>query len=81
MNSCRNTSREYSRGESMKLESGRVIKSNRGIFGLDENLQLTEGYDGYVYFSGDSEDPNLTFEEKAEIAAIMIKRWAKWIYE
>lgn len=56
----------------VKLKSGRELHANRGIFGLDSSLTLTEGYDGNLYFSEDEGDYTpLTKEEKQEIADII----------
>lgn len=64
----------------IELSSGRTISPNRSIIGIDEEGRLWDGYDnGLSADLGDDlqEDDRLTTEERAEIARMVIARWAK----
>lgn len=67
-----------------RLKSGRVVYANGGIFGLSEDLELTEGYDGSLSsrWPGYEYEPDpeheFTADEVREIADIMIERWTRF---
>lgn len=64
----------------IKLSSGREIRANLGILGLDglDSDNLYDGYDGMVWQEGsDWEDP-FTEAERREIAELMVARWKRW---
>lgn len=63
-------------GDYLKLSSGRVMYANRSIVGIDqEGTEPHGGSDGaLVPYTG----PELTPEEKRELALAMIERWAKF---
>jgi hypothetical protein len=66
--------------------SGRRIEANRGIIGINEYLEIAEGYDGPIEAAeADCENPlaalpegRLTPDECAELAVIMIERWRRF---
>lgn len=58
------------------LRSGRELNVAYGIFGLTEDLRLSDGFDGLYNF--EENDEPLTPDERGEIAGIMISRWEKW---
>lgn len=59
----------------IRLPSGKLYDANRGIFGLDEDLTLTDGYDGDVGYSDLME---FTQQDREFIADLMIDRWVRW---
>lgn len=64
----------------MELKSGRTVYANQEIFGIDPELNLTEGYDGSVDMEQfmDGEVVALTKEDLIEIADMMIDRWQRY---
>jgi hypothetical protein len=68
----------------MKLSTGKIIKANAGTIGLDDDLNVFEGYDGRLRCQSDElaygEEPDdfpdaLTGAEAVELADAMIARW------
>ena len=68
----------------MKLSTGKTIDANQGIIGIDEDLDVYEGYDGHiplVDYDWDPEGPHeltLTAEERRELSALMVDRWTRF---
>lgn len=67
-----------------RLASGREVQPNDGIYGLRADLQITDGYDSIGPcltwdILEDAPPAPLTAAERAEIAAMMIDRWTRWI--
>lgn len=65
------------------LDSGRGVYAFAGVLGLlasgtADVDELVYGYDGYLERSAQEIFPDLTTEERAEIAKYMIDRWTKW---
>lgn len=77
----------YAKGE-YTLSTGKTFYANNGILGLkteyglntrNGEVELTQGYDGFVkYFEdeAENEEGKLTEEEKKEIAHYMIRMWS-----
>ena len=69
-----------------ELPSGKTFYANGGIIGIDEDLNVTEGYDGGIEFQPlsqweDGDPENLkpwTSAEKIELADMMIDRWTRF---
>lgn len=63
----------YDCDSGLTLKSGRCLYANLGVLGIGPDAsQITEGYDGTIG------NDDLSAEEKAEIAAEMIRRWKQW---
>lgn len=56
------------------LDNGRRIYVSAGVIGIDERGEAFNGYDGDF---GEYE-PDLTPEERREVAEAMVERWRKW---
>lgn len=56
----------------VQLSSGREFYANHKIIGINEDNSIYEGYDGGI------NDDQFTFEEKAELADMMIARWNRY---
>ena len=54
------------------LSTGKTFYSNNGIIGIDNHLDVHEGYDGGI------DTDEFTQEEKNEIADYMIDLWNKF---
>lgn len=52
--------------------SGKKLAANRGIIGINQSLQVTEGYDGDCGFN------ELMPVERYELAEYMIGLWTKY---
>ncbi len=66
------------------LKSGKKIYAHRNIVGIDDKLELSQGYDGGMpatpncdYYA-DMDDNILTKEETLELADLMINRWQQF---
>ena len=65
----------------MKLSTGKEIYANREIIGIDDELNIFEGYDGIVYmpdFYWDESESPLTDAECVELANRVIERWKQF---
>ena len=65
----------------IKLSSGRTITAVMGIIGISPDLEVFEGYDGYVDWpplEGWAEGNKLTADDMCELADIMIDRWQRF---
>jgi len=68
----------------IKLKTGRVIRATRGIVGIRDDLDISEGYDGGLLTPDDAEwiESAPTRADMIELADIMLDRWrrfrAKW---
>ena len=66
----------------IKLSSGRTITAVMGIIGISPDLEVFEGYDGYVDWpplEGWADEGNkLTADDMCELADIMIDRWQRF---
>jgi len=62
------------------FESGRYRPANCGIIGIDENLSVSQGYDGDFYDDDTEEyqEEKLSKEDLKELADFMIERWSKF---
>lgn len=71
-------------GDSICLSSGRVVQANHGIIGISGDLQVYEGYDGFVDVAGDYLDDvsvdgaDLTDADRVELADLMVARWMRY---
>jgi len=54
------------------FENGKEIYAHNGIIGIDEELTISEGYDGGI------EEMDLTGNEKVELADYAIALWEKY---
>jgi hypothetical protein len=71
-------------GDGYTLSSGRRLYANRGIVGINPEMEVYEGYDGKIYttiytrplFPG--EISGWSHEEKCELADFMISLWTKF---
>ena len=61
-----------------RLSTGRVLYANRGIIGVNCDLDVFDGYDGHLdgAFMGSYGEP-LTEAEQAELCDFMIDVWQK----
>lgn len=61
------------------LKTGRRFYANRLIVGIDDKLEISEGYDGGIYTS-DFCDPenNWSKEDRIALADMMIDRWKRF---
>ena len=61
------------------LSTGRRFYANNGIIGIDDDGNISEGYDGGIHTEGyewpDEPEPPWTPAERAELADEMIRRW------
>lgn len=58
------------------FESGKEAYTNCGIIGIDEELEVSEGYDG-AFEDWNSNEP-FTAAERAELADYMIALWSRF---
>lgn len=63
-------------GDHVILTSGRRFYAHAGILGMDDDLDLSGGYDDLISFDDDEEALSKT--ERLEIAAYMIDLWQRW---
>lgn len=61
-------------GDRIMFHSGTIYYANKGIIGLDHNLQTYEGYDDYLEIESSTFSP----EQKLELADYMINLWTKY---
>lgn len=61
-------------GEDFYFSTGRVICANKGIIGLNPNLETYEGYDAPLFLYGIQLDQ----QERIELADYMISLWTKY---
>lgn len=71
--------------DTYQFKSGKKIYANRGIIGIDEDLKLSEGYDGGFatwpipeWWEPNEKAECLQAEDLKEIADLMIERWKKF---
>lgn len=58
------------------LPSGRVLRPNQNIIGIDDEMNLSEGYDGPLLDNERWEDDtNWPNKDRIFLADVMIKRW------
>ena len=66
----------------IKLSSGRSISAIMGIIGISPDLEVFEGYDGYVDWppleGWAAEGNELTADDMCELADMMIDRWQRF---
>jgi hypothetical protein len=67
----------------LKLKSGRELHVNRGFVSINEDLEISEGYDSGLlaapnekYYEYDED--RLTKDEALELADILIDRWNRF---
>ncbi len=65
------------------LKSGRTVYANKGIFGLDADLAVSQGYDGMIgwpqlAFDEPNPETGLITADMREIADMMIDRWRRF---
>jgi hypothetical protein len=64
----------------VRFSSGREAYANRGIIGINEMLELYEGYDGTIryppYEPGAADE--LSKEDMRELADLMIATWTRF---
>jgi len=66
----------------MKFKSGRKIDANKGLIGINEELEIGTGYDQMLHLVDDDfEDAPLSAEERAELADHMIALWTRYKME
>jgi len=65
-------------GDSIILSTGKVINANRGIVGINPDLDISEGYDGTLDEEDLPDDERLTDDERLELANYVISLWEKW---
>ena len=63
--------------DTVTLSSGRQFYAYGCILGIDEDLTIYNGYDGFLREDLDDDKP-LTADERREIADHMIELWTKW---
>ena len=62
----------------MILSTGKEINPYYGVIGINENMDITGGYDEYFRDTQCPENCELTNEEIIEIANYMIRIWTKF---
>ena len=65
----------------IKLDSGRSLEPSGGIIGINEELEVFEGYDSPLYSYSEKSplrDEKLTNGERQQIANMMIDRWIQF---
>ena len=63
----------------MKLSTGKVLEANRGIIGLNSDMEVHGGYDEILYIRGEMyNEVELTVLEQIELADYMIGLWTKY---
>ncbi len=65
-------------GDDIIFSTGTRKYANDGIIGIDDDLEVTEGYDGGFYWYEHNRTNALTKEEHLELADFMIDRWSKF---
>ena len=71
---------ERSKSDYFKLKSGREIYVFGNVIGLSPELEVTGGWDNTVYAEYDEdlfpdEEPDLTRDERLELADYMLGQW------
>lgn len=65
--------------DKLTLSTGKQFYANRGIIGIDKDLDVSEGYDGGIEILRDDQEPfysdGLEPKEVVELCDFMIKRW------
>ena len=71
--------------DTFTLSTGRQFTAVCGAIGMSEKLVMVEGYDGIIreardasVDSDDDEEPPLTADERAEVAAYLTDLWQRW---
>ena len=68
--------------ESIELPSGRILRANRGIFGINHELNVFDGYDGVpvpsVYDVEFHNTPPLNRADRTYLAGYVIDLWEQW---
>lgn len=63
-------------GDTITFSSGRIAYANLGIVGLSPDLdQISEGYDSTIPWDFDPTYSELSRDDIAELAEMMIERW------
>lgn len=62
----------------MKLSSGREFEPNGGYIGINERMEVCEGYDDGLSGDYDFSDEPWKPSERVELAEFMIKRWQEY---
>jgi len=65
-------------GDTITFSSGRTAYANRGIIGINPELELSEGYDGGIDWPNGWRENPLTKEDVSELADHMIGLWQKF---
>ena len=65
-------------GNKLIFSTGKEIDPYQGIIGINEELDITEGYDGYIKDTQCPEMDELTNNELIELADYVIKLWQKF---
>ena len=66
--------------DTVYFSSGKTAYANCGIIGLSPELEISEGYDGGIYWPvyGEPRECNLTAADMAELADYMIEQGARF---
>lgn len=72
--------------DTLKLKSGRELYANRGLISINEELEISEGYDGGLPAPPNSEnykydEDGLSKEDALDLADILIDRWKRFKIE
>lgn len=65
----------------IKLKNGKVISPNGGYIGINEKLDISQGYDNVFitedseWYADDDSSDKVSNEELKELCDIMIDRW------
>lgn len=69
-------------GQDLVFSTGRKIYANNGVVGINDELEVREGYDGYIQGAWDNDGINgerspWTPAKQAELCDYMIDIWQK----
>jgi len=68
-------------GDGYVLSTGRRFYANRGLIGINPEMEVSEGYDGHIHYGPifyPQEAPGWSKEERAELADFMIALWSRF---
>lgn len=67
-------------GNKFRLSTGREIRANKGFVGINDRLEVAEGYDGPIEGLRNIDGPQDTWSEseRAELADYMIDLWQRF---